>query len=110
MSKGSQKFVQIDMFQGFVSCSDNTFMGISQIMSTISAVLLNPVVIFAAVVVILYLNFVNYVVRYRKKPPKTKKKKVIAVAPDPAAEGAGEEWVLFAFGEGKDALFLCLSV
>ena len=65
-------------------------MGISQIMSTISAVLLNPVVIFATAVVIFYLNFVNYVVRYRKKPPKVKKKKVIA-APAPAEEGAGED-------------------
>ena len=91
MSKGSQKFVQIDMFQGFVSCSDNDFMGISQIMSTSMAVLLNPAVIFVTVGVILYLNFVNYVVRYRKKAPKVKKKKVIAAAPAPAEEGAGEE-------------------
>lgn len=78
------------MFQGFVSCSDNESMGISQIMSTSLAVLLNPAVIFAAVVVIFYLNFVNYVVRYRKKPPKIKKKKVIA-APAPAEEAAGED-------------------
>lgn len=65
-------------------------MGISQIMSTISAVLLNPVVIFATVVVILYLKFVNFVVRYRKKPPVVKKKKPI-VAPTPAEEEVGEE-------------------
>ena len=50
-----------------------------------------PAVIFAAVVVIFYLNFVNYVVRYRKKPPKIKKKKVIAAAPAPAEETAGGE-------------------
>ena len=55
------------------------------------AVLLNPAVIFVTVGVILYLNFVNYVVRYRKKVPKVKKKKVIAAAPAPAEEGAGEE-------------------
>ena len=54
------------------------------------AVLLNPAVIFVTVGVILYLNFVNYVVRYRKKAPKVKKK-VIAAAPAPAEEGAGEE-------------------
>lgn len=77
------------MFQGFCSYSDNSFMSISQIMSTSLAVLLNPTVIFAAVVVIFYLNFVNYVVRYRKKPPKVKKKKSIVVAP--AAETAGDE-------------------
>lgn len=77
------------MFQGFCSYSDNSSMDISQIMSTSLAVLLNPTVIFAAVVVIFYLNFVNYVVRYRKKPPKVKKKKSIVVAP--AAENAGDE-------------------
>ncbi len=65
-------------------------MGISQIMSTSLAVLLNPAVIFAAVVVIFYLNFVNYVVRYRKKPPKIQKKKAIA-APAPAEDAAGED-------------------
>ena len=64
----------------------------STIMSTISAVLLNPAVIFISIAVILYLNFVNFVVRYRKKPPKTKKKKaVVAPAPAPAAEGEGQE-------------------
>ena len=77
------------MFQGFCSYSDNSFMGISQIMSTSLAVLLNPTVIFFVVVVIFYLNFVNYVVRYRKKPPKVKKKKSIVVAP--AGETAGDE-------------------
>ena len=68
-------------------------MGISQILSTIFAVLLNPAVIFAAVVVVLYLNFVNFVVRYRKKPPKIKKKKlVVAAAPSSEnAEGGGNE-------------------
>ena len=66
-------------------------MGISQIMSTSIAVLLNPAVILVTVGVIFYLNFVNYVVRYRKKAPKVKKKKVIAAAPAPAEEGAGEE-------------------
>ena len=79
------------MFQGFVSCSDNQSMGISQIMSTSLAVLLNPAVIFAAVVVIFYLNFVNYVVRYRKKPPKIKKKKAVVAAPAPAEDAAGDD-------------------
>ena len=89
MTNDAQKWTWTDMFQGFCSYSDNSFMSISQIMSTSLAVLLNPTVIFAAVVVIFYLNFVNYVVRYRKKPPKVKKKKSIVVAP--AAETAGDE-------------------
>lgn len=66
-------------------------MGISNIMGTISAVLTNPTVIFATVVVVLYLNFVNYVVRYRKKPPKIKKKKPIVVATPAPAEGEAQE-------------------
>lgn len=66
-------------------------MGISNIMGTVSAVLTNPTVIFATVVVILYLNFVNYVVRYRKKPPKIKKKKAVVVAAPTPAEGEAKE-------------------
>lgn len=66
-------------------------MGVSNLMGTISAVLTNPAVIFATAVVILYLNFVNYVVRYRKKAPKVKKKKSIAAPPPPAEEAPAEE-------------------
>lgn len=78
-------------FQDFVLSTDNYIMGISDILRTVSAVLLNPAVIFITVMVILYLNFVNFVVRYRKKPPKVKKKKVIvAAAPAAPAEGEGE--------------------
>lgn len=71
--------------------AEDEAMDMSTIMSTISAVLLNPAVIFISIAVILYLNFVNFVVRYRKKPPKTKKKAVVAPAPAPAAEGEGQE-------------------
>lgn len=65
-------------------------MNISQVLSVISAVLLNPAVIFITVMVILYLNFVNFVVRYRKKPPKMMKKKKAIVATAPAASAEGE--------------------
>ena len=66
-------------------------MGVSDILRTVSAVLLNPAVIFITAMVILYLNFVNFVVRYRKKPPKVKKKKaIVAPAPAASAEGNGE--------------------
>lgn len=66
-------------------------MGVSNLMGTISAVLTTPAVIFITVVVILYLNFVNYVVRYRKKAPKVKKKKSIATPPPPPAEENSSE-------------------
>ena len=66
-------------------------MGVYDILRTVSAVLLNPAVIFITAMVILYLNFVNFVVRYRKKPPKVKKKKaIVAAAPAASAEGNGE--------------------
>lgn len=63
------------------------------VMDVISAVLTNINVIIATIAVVLYLNFVVYVVRYRKKPPKVRnKKKVIAQAPTPAPESEeGEE-------------------
>lgn len=78
-------------FQDFVLSTDNYIMGISDILRTVSAVLLNPAVIFITAMVILYLNFVNFVVRYRKKPPKVKKKKaIVAAAPAAPAEGNGE--------------------
>lgn len=68
-------------------------MGISQILSTIFAVLLNPAVIFATVVVIFYLSFVNFVVRYRKRPPRVKKKKMVVATPvaESAEEGSEAE-------------------
>lgn len=77
-------------FQDFVLSTDNYIMGISDILRTVSAVLLNPAVIFITAMVILYLNFVNFVVRYRKKPPKMMKKKKAIVAAAPAAPAEGE--------------------
>lgn len=44
-------------------------------MTAISEVLTNIHVITATVVILLYLNFVVYVVRYRKKPPRIQNKK-----------------------------------
>jgi hypothetical protein len=46
-------------------------------------------VIFITVALIIYISLANYVVKYRKKPPKVKgKPKPVAPAPEPqAAEG-----------------------
>ena len=57
----------------------------------IKGVLLNPYVIGAAIAVILYCNFVCYIVRYKKKPPQPKRKKVVEAAPAPAPEGENAE-------------------
>ncbi len=45
------------------------------VLAAISKVLTNIHVITATVVILLYLNFVVYVVRYRKKPPRLRNKK-----------------------------------
>lgn len=45
------------------------------VLAAISKVLTNIHVITATVVILLYLNFVVYVVRYRKKPPQLRNKK-----------------------------------
>ena len=46
------------------------------VIEVISSVLTNINVIIVSIAVILYLNFVIYVVRYRKKPAKNKKRKI----------------------------------
>lgn len=61
------------------------------LIDVIKAVLTNPLVIFATVVVVLYLNFVMYVIRYRKKPPKVRAKKVVTPAPKPEASKEDDE-------------------
>lgn len=72
-------------------------MNFDKIIPVLKAVLLNPFVIGAAVVIILYCNFVCYVVRYKKKPPQPKKKRIVEAAPQPApqaeqsADGEGGE-------------------
>ena len=64
------------------------------VMDVFSAVLTNSSVIIAAIAIILYLNFVIYVARYRKKPPKIKKKKKIVAevpAPEPKTDEENQE-------------------
>ena len=61
------------------------------IMEVISSVLTNINVIVAAVAVVLYLNFVIYVVRYRKKPPKAKKKKAVVQSKAEKSDASAED-------------------
>ena len=55
-------------------------------MPIIKSVLLNPYVIGTTIAIILYCNFMSYVARYKKKPPKAKKPKVVEAAPAPKSE------------------------
>ena len=66
-------------------------MNFEYIFPILKGVLLNPFVIGTAIVIILYCNFMGYVARYRKKPPKPKKKIVADAAPAPKPEGKEAE-------------------
>lgn len=59
-------------------------MKISTIIQVAGGVLKNPFVIGAAVAVILYLNFVFYVARYKKHAPRPKKVKRVEKPAEPA--------------------------
>ena len=63
-------------------------MNFDYIFPILKGILLNPFVIGTAIVIILYCNFMGYVARYRKKPPKPKKKVVAAPAPKPEGKEA----------------------
>ncbi len=66
-------------------------MKLSAIIPVALGVISNPLVIGTAIVIILYLNFVYFVARYKKKTPKPKKRRA---SPPPAASsngGAGQE-------------------
>ena len=52
--------------------ADNQSMKLAAMLPIILGVLKNPIVIISAAVIILYLNFVFFVARYVKKPPKPK--------------------------------------
>lgn len=57
--------------------------------TVVKAVLTNKTVIFTAIVVFLYLDFVCFVAHYRKKnKPVAPKKSVAAPPPEPAADNA----------------------
>lgn len=67
-------------------------MNFSEIFRIIKAVLLNPYVIGTTIFILLYLNFVSFVAKYTKKPPKPKKQKQKpAPAPTPKKEGEEDE-------------------
>ena len=64
-------------------------MSLKDIFPILFSVLKNKYVIWTAVVVLLYLEFVRYVIYYRKRPKRKKDKKKIIAAPAPQ-EGQAE--------------------
>ena len=79
--------------------------GMSALGPVIKAVLTNKTVIVTAIIVFLYLDFVCFVARYRKKnkPAAPKKRAVAAPAPEPAAESGGGDGGAGGDGGGEDA-------
>ena len=64
----------------------------SALLPIIKAVLGNKIVIITAIIVFVYLDFVCFVAKYRKKQKlaPVKKSAAKAPAPEPAADSAGE--------------------
>ncbi len=58
-------------------------MNLHQLISLLVQVLTSPAVIGVTIVIALYINIVNYIVRYRKQPPRIRKK-ILKAAPEPA--------------------------
>jgi len=59
---------------------------LGQLIPLIKAVLTNKTVIVCTIIVFLYVDFVWFVARYRKKPRPVKTKRVASPAPAAAAE------------------------
>ena len=57
----------------------------------VKAVLMDYRVIAVAVAALLYISIVNYVVRYRKKPPKIRQMKIAPEQKKPAEQNASGE-------------------
>jgi len=65
-------------------------MTLLELADLLKQVFLSPAVIGVTVVIILYINIVNYIVRYRKKPPAPKKPHVARVKPVKPAPAEAE--------------------
>ncbi len=65
-------------------------MNTTDFMPVIKAVLSDKKVIICAIIVFLFMELCAFVVRYRKKPKVTGKKKAVAAAPAPAEESSGD--------------------
>jgi hypothetical protein len=71
--------------------ADTQDMTLTELVDLLKKVFLSPEVIGVTVVIVLYINVVNYIVRYRKKPPAPKKKRVATPKPAKPAPTEGEE-------------------
>lgn len=61
--------------------AENKTMKLNVVLPIVGEVLKSPIVIGTTLAIILYLNFVFFVAHYKKKPPKPKKRHVVAPVP-----------------------------
>lgn len=64
---------------------------LGQLMPILKSVLTNKTVIICTIIVFLYVDFVWFVARYRKKPRPVKTKRIASPAPAPDAENPPAE-------------------
>ena len=78
-----------------LSFADKGSMDFSAMIDIAKQVLLDRRVITVTVILLLYLALVNYVIRYKKKPPKIRRARPVAAAPATKSaegqKGSGEE-------------------
>lgn len=72
----------------FRKITDKIFMQLNETIEIVKQVVLDPRIIGTFIVLLLYMGIVNYVVHYRKKPPKVRK---IKTPKKTAAASAPEE-------------------
>lgn len=65
-------------------------MTVDQLIELLKAVLLSPKVIGVTIVIVLYINIVNYIVHYRKRPPQARVVKAKKAAPVASKSTASE--------------------
>lgn len=68
--------------------TDNKYMDMNETIEIVKAVLMDYRIIGIVVAALLYISIVNYVVRYRKKPPKIRRMKIVSEQKKPADQNA----------------------
>lgn len=66
-------------------------MTLIQLFNLLTKVLVSPEVIGVTIVIALYINIVNYIVRYKKRAPRPRKTKVAALAQGGAVKNEDDE-------------------
>lgn len=72
-------------------CRYFSIMTLSQLFNLLAKVLISPEVIGVTIVIALYINIVNYIVRYKKRAPRPRKLKTVAATKGDAKKSEDDE-------------------